>query len=122
MEDPKSFEQIRQEVEESQKATIWPDTLRNGIRVDAFLWNGDRNAKLIQRAGLVVFGLTFLLIAACGFITFFEATSDDKEIPIVLMALVLVLISIRLFRNAFLRPTKVEEHDDEEDNPGETSA
>jgi hypothetical protein len=29
MEEPKSFEQIRQEVEQSQRATVFPDTVRN---------------------------------------------------------------------------------------------
>lgn len=43
-----------------QRNTLWPDTLRNGALVDAFLWKGSPNATPIQRIGIALFGLLFL--------------------------------------------------------------
>ena len=103
MDEPKSFEQIRQEVEQSQNATVWPDTLRNGRSIDAFLWHGDPNAKPIQRAGLLVFAVTFWLLGV--FFIALSLASDEWGGKIIgsLMGLSGVLLSIRLFFNAFLK-------------------
>jgi hypothetical protein len=100
------FEQVREAAEDQQKATLWQDQLRNGRSIDAFLWKGDPNARPIQRAGLVVFGLTFFLLATImGSIPFQQKFQDDSGI-LLLIALFALLLSLRLFRNAFLRPQK----------------
>jgi len=39
------------EIEARQRNTVWPDTLRNGALVDAFVWRGSPNATYIQGAG-----------------------------------------------------------------------
>jgi hypothetical protein len=111
------FAEIREDIEAKQRATVWPDTLRNGRSVDAFLWRGDPHAKPIQRAGLVVFGLTFLLLAiAIGSVPF-DRGFPDGWVADFLMALIGLLISMRLFRNAFLgsKNSKREiDHDEQE--------
>jgi len=99
------FDEIREEIEAKQRTVLFEDGLRAGKSVDDFLWKGDPNAKPIQRAGLVVFGLTFwllgiLLIAIIGS----------------LIGSAFVLVAIRLFWNAFLRPNKISK--DEKDQQG----
>jgi peptidoglycan/LPS O-acetylase OafA/YrhL len=114
MEDRPRFAEIREDVEARQKATVWPDTLRNGSSVDAFLWRGDPHAKPIQRAGLVVFGLTFLLLAICVASIPIQKDFEDDWAIVFLMALFVLLISMRLFRNSLLR-SKGAEHESEKD-------
>ena len=111
MKDEHSFEQIREDVEARQKATVFPDTVRNVVTIYAFLWKGDPKAKPIQRAGLVVFGLTFLLIAVGMASTPFQKSFEDGSSIIFIMALLYILLSMRLLRNAFLRPPKHHEED-----------
>jgi len=103
------FDRIREDVEAKQRAVIWPDTIRNGSSVDAFLWRGDPHAKLIQRVGLVVFGLMFLLFAIVIASIPFEKNFEDGTAVDFLMALFALLISLRLFRHSLLRPSKHEE-------------
>ncbi len=108
------FEEIREDIDAKQRATVWPDTLRNGSSVDAFLWRGDPRAKPIQRAGLVVFGLTFLLLAiAIGSIPF-DRDFPDGWVVDFLLALFLLLLSMRLFRNALLRSKNPEREIDQD--------
>ncbi len=106
MEVPKSFEQIRQGVEESQRATVWPETPLNSRKVLAFLWVGDPNAKPLLRAGLIVFAIFFLLGAVYIFSTFAEAYPSDQSALRFITGLGFALISLRLIRNALLRPPK----------------
>jgi len=108
------FEQVREEIEAKQRATVWPDTIRNGVSVDAFLWKGDPHAKPIQRAGLVVFGLNFLILSIVTISIFFAKHSEDGIFPVLLLALGSLLISVRLFRNALLRSPKNEKSEEEE--------
>jgi hypothetical protein len=103
MEKEPGFEKVRTEVEANQKAILWEDGLRNGRSVDAFLWKGDPKAKPIQRAGLALFGLTFLLLTiTIASIPFQKKFEDGWSIDF-LLALFALLISMRLLRNAFLR-------------------
>lgn len=100
MDEPRNLNEIRADVEARQRATIWPDTLRNGRSIDAFLWKGDPNAKPVQRAGVVVFGHTFLL-SSIGIV--FLPDRRNGSIIQLLFGIGGLLISLRLFRNALLR-------------------
>src|ERR1700735_2289507 len=106
MEDDHSFQQIREDVAARQRATLWPDTLRNGATIDAFLWKGDPNAKPIQRAGLVVFAFVFFLISVAMASVPFQKKFEDGFGVFFFVALLFFLLSVRLLRNAFLRPPK----------------
>lgn len=106
MEDDHSFEQIREDIEARQRATLWPDTFRNGAIVDAFLWKGDPNAKSVQRIGLIVFALFFLLLGLFLIATPFQKNFKDGSSIAFPAALLPLLVSGRLIRNAFLRPKK----------------
>jgi hypothetical protein len=104
MEEPRNLEELRADVEARQENILWEDARQGGRSVDAFLWKGDRNAKPIQRAGLVIFGLMFLLLAvACASIPFQKHFEDGWSIDF-FMSFGSLLISLRLFRNACLRP------------------
>jgi hypothetical protein len=109
------FEQVREEIEAKQRAILWPDALRNGRTIHAFLWKGDPNAKPVQRAGLVVLALFFLLWTVYIATTYFEEYSEDRSAFGFVTGLVLALISVRLFRNALLRPPKHQEKEDDYD-------
>ena len=114
--EPKTFEQSRAEVESSQKAILWEDARSGGLKVDEFLWKGDPNVKPIQRAGLIVFAVAFLLMSlAMASIPFAKDFDDGWPIEFVMAAGALA-ISGRLFRNAFRRaPRRMgpEENDEE---------
>jgi hypothetical protein len=106
MEDDHSFEQIREDVAARQRATVWPDTLRNGATIDAFLWKGDPNAKPVQRVGLIIFALFFLLLGLFLMAIPFQRDFEDGSSIVFLAALIPILLTVRLLRNAFLRPRK----------------
>jgi hypothetical protein len=112
MKDEHSFERIREDVETSQKAVLWEDALKGGKSVDAFLWNGAPNAKPIQRAGLVVFALLFLLPAVLLIATPFAKRFEDGSAICLFLAAVPLLISARLLRNVFLLPPKPSDVDE----------
>ena len=106
------LDEIREDIEARQKAIVFPDTTRNGVTVDAFLWKGDPKATPIQRAGLIVFASFFLLIAViCAAIPFQDGRGTGWFFD-ALYALFAFLLSMRLLRNAFLKPPK-RRHDSE---------
>ena len=110
----KSFEEVRAEVESSQKSILWEGARRGGRSVDAFLWKGDPNAKPIQRMGLIVFALAFLLISiAAASVPFAKHFGDGWAVEF-LMAAAALGISARLIRNALRRSTEVRMHSDDE--------
>jgi hypothetical protein len=107
------FGQVREEIEAKQRATVWPDTLRNGLSVDAFLWKGDPHAKPVQRVGLIIFALTFLLLAFAMLSAFIAKRSEDGSFLGLLLSLGFLLLSVRLLRNAFLRSPKRHNREDD---------
>jgi hypothetical protein len=50
-------------VKNSQKNVLWPDVLRGGHSVDELFWKGTRGAPLIQRIGIMLFALAYLMLA-----------------------------------------------------------
>jgi len=63
--DPRHF---IEDIHARQRNIVWPDTLRNSRKVDAFLWKGSPNATPVQRIGAWLFGLTFLGLGVNFFI------------------------------------------------------
>jgi len=97
------LERLREETEEKQRATIWPDTLGAGRTVDEFLWKGDVNATPIQRAGLVIFASIFIF-SALGFGVFiFGQASWALKVEFFSFGLIALVVGVRLVRNAFRR-------------------
>jgi hypothetical protein len=115
MENDPKFEQIRKEIEAKQRAILWPDGLNAGKSVDEFLWKGDPNAKPVQRAGLIVFAVTFWFFG-CFMIAASWASKEDAWFAFLLGTLVglaFILVAIRLFRNAFLRQNNTDNEKDD---------
>ena len=54
-------------VEASQKNVLWPDVLRGNRSVDELLWKGARGAPLVQRVGVGILALAYLVVA-CVFV------------------------------------------------------
>ena len=103
MEDKCSFEQVRAEVEAKQEGILWEKAHKNGVSVDAFLWKGDPHAKPVQRAGLVVFAVFFLLAAIAFASIPFQRKFEDGWSLVIFLSFVFLLLSLRLFFNAFRR-------------------
>jgi hypothetical protein len=98
------IDRLRDDLEEKQRATVWPDTLRSGRSVDEFLWKGDPKATPIQRAGLVVLGaFWFFLFAMATTLIVKGALERDLTMAIIgaVFAAVIGYVDFRLFRNAF---------------------
>ena len=102
------MEELRTEIEQRQKAILWEDARRGGASIDAFLWKGAPYAKPIQRAGLLVFAGTFLLIAVALGSVAVEERSDRGWVLGLALAILFGLVAIRLARNAFLRPKQTD--------------
>lgn len=49
-------------LQERQENVTWPHLLRNGRSVDEVIWKGVRGAPLVQRIGVAIFPVAFLLI------------------------------------------------------------
>ncbi|HEX4321824.1 MAG TPA: hypothetical protein VHZ52_13010 [Acidobacteriaceae bacterium] len=90
-----------EDVRARQSNTLWPDALRNGRSVDAFLWKGDPNAPLVQRIGAWIFGLTFILIGLCSVDIAFEKPEDAW--PWGAFSVILFMIGGKVFLNGFRR-------------------
>jgi phosphotransferase system glucose/maltose/N-acetylglucosamine-specific IIC component len=94
---------VREDVEAKQRAILWEDARKGGKSVDEFLWKGSPTAKPVQRAGLVVFALMFLLLAIAFASIPFQKKFEAGWGVEFFMSLCAFLISMRLLRNAFLR-------------------
>jgi hypothetical protein len=101
-----SVDEVIADAKVAQRSTVFPDTLRGGRSVDAFLWRGDPNATTVQRVALIIFAITFLSMSI-AFVDIFlkEGISSDKLIYLYI-SIGFILISVRLIWKAFRRPPK----------------
>lgn len=103
MNEPRDLEQLRADLDARQRNTQWEDARKGGKSIDSFLWHGDPNAKPVQRAGLVVFAIAFLMFAVAFASIPFQKDFEDGWPFEFLLALCYLLISLRLLRNTCLR-------------------
>lgn len=47
-----------------QRNIVFPDVLRGGRSVDELLWKGARDAPLVQRIGVVILALAYVMVGA----------------------------------------------------------
>jgi hypothetical protein len=75
------IEKLMDDVESKQHNTTWPETMVNAKGVDELLWKGSRRITKIQRVGVALLGLAFVL---CGvlFIGDFGSHGDSRWLPI----------------------------------------
>ena len=98
------------DVRTRQRNIVFPDTLRGGRSVDAFLWKGSPNPSLVQRIAARVLGFLFV-ISGLMFLRFVATVRDEDgswigSWIIVLISASLVFAGIRIFRNGFPRRNK----------------
>lgn len=103
MREDNDLERIRFDAESRQKAVLFEDARRGGRSVDEFLWKGDPNAKPIQRAGLVVFGLMFLVLGTCLAAILFAHEGTISKMIGAAFWLIGFYIGIRLLLNALFK-------------------
>ena len=90
-----------------QRNIVFPDTLRGGRSVDAFLWNGSPNPSLVQRITAWMFGLIFVILG----LTFMPVVARIRDVDgswigawfMMVISVALVLVGIKIFRNGFPR-------------------
>jgi hypothetical protein len=92
-------EHFRQYVEAKQRNIDWPDAMRNSSGVDALLWKGSTRMTGIQRAGIWVFAIFFLLASIGTALVAWERRSALVLLP----AAFSFFIAARLIRNACQR-------------------
>jgi hypothetical protein len=86
-------------IEERQKNVTWPHVLRNSRSVDEVIWKGVRGAPLVQRIGVAIFALAFLLV---GITLVSMASQIGSRVP-VLVGGTMLLAGAWMVRNAFRR-------------------
>jgi hypothetical protein len=94
---------LLEEVESRQRNTVWPDTMVNGVRVDALLWKGSPKATKVQRIGIAIWGLTFLALGT--FFTFVQAPELHSPM-LAIIGLFVLALGARVTFNAFRRKSK----------------
>ena len=101
-EQPPDF--IRQ-LRDSQKNILWPHTLVNASKADAFLWKGSTHPTVVQRIAAWLFGLTFV---GSGLV-FVSMGKSDSAWESIVFGYAFVLLGAKVFRNGFpRRPSGVE--------------
>ncbi len=56
------IEELAKEVEYRQRNTTWPDIKINASSVDELLWKGSPRITKVQRVGLAILGMAFILV------------------------------------------------------------
>jgi hypothetical protein len=99
-----------EETRASQGNIVFPDVVRNGRSVDAFLWNGRPNPTLVQRIAARMLGVAFMVMGLLWLSNAVKARVEAGfSISVVIeatFALAIVAVGIRIFRNGFPRPSK----------------
>jgi hypothetical protein len=81
-------------------------------QLQEFVWKGDPHAKQVQRAALLVFACTCIILTIIFVSDAMENHFEGGSKLAVGRATLLVFIAIRFIRNAFLRP----KHTDQKPN------
>jgi hypothetical protein len=90
---------LREDVERRQRNTVWPDSMRNAMVVDGYLWKGNPKAPTVQRVGAAIFGVVFILFAAAAA---YLANYGNLK-PLYLFTIASGYVGFRMLRNAFKR-------------------
>ena len=58
----KELDSYIEDLKARQRNLVFPDVLRGGRSVDELLWKGARDAPLVQRIGVVILALAYVLV------------------------------------------------------------
>jgi hypothetical protein len=96
--------QVLEDVERSQRNTLWPDAMLNSSSVDALLWKGSPKATKVQRVGIAIFGLLFLSLG----LFFMFALAPELHSPLVaVFGIFPFAVGIKVTFNAFKQKTTI---------------
>jgi hypothetical protein len=94
--DPQEF---IHDVEARQRNILWPDALRNARSVDRLIFRGAPDAPLVQRIGIILFGLIYV----CGGLVFLGFARAERSFWFSLFSLGWILLGIVVCRNGLKR-------------------
>ena len=106
MSEKSELDRIREDAEAKQRGILWPDMLRQGRSIDEFLWKGDPRATPVQRAGLALFAVLFLLCTVISIVLVFTQDAWAGKMIGVIVGALSGVGGIRLLTNAFRRGAK----------------
>jgi hypothetical protein len=98
----KELDSYVEDLKARQRNLIWPDVLRGGRAVDELLWKGSGDAPLVQRIGVVIVALAYLLVA----VAFVAMAVEQGKWFIGAFAALLFLAGGWFIRNAFRRKAR----------------
>jgi hypothetical protein len=84
-----------------QRNTTWPDLLRNNRSVDELFWRGSPYATAVQKAGALIFGLSFVSVG----VSFVYGSTQTPSFLIRLVGGLMLCLGARLCFKVFF-PTK----------------
>ena len=90
------------EVKTRQRNIVFPETVANGRRVDELFWKGSPDATVLQRVGMGLFGMAFVVMGLV-LLSYLKAEGWGY----IIWSWVPLVFGARLLRNAFRRrPSK----------------
>src|ERR1700691_2397619 len=84
------------ELRDRQRNVVWPGPQVNSRLVGRLLWKGSPDATGVQRTGLTIFGLDYLL-AGLVVLSFAKA---ERSMPLMVFSVPWLLLGARVLRNA----------------------
>ncbi|HTH52484.1 MAG TPA: hypothetical protein VL495_00955 [Edaphobacter sp.] len=100
------IEELRDDIQKSQRNTLWPDVLHNSIRVDELFWKGSPRITPLQRMGI---GLVALVFLSLGFLFLSESYNEQSWLT-GLFSLVVFGIGGLFLRNAIRKKGPAQGH------------
>jgi hypothetical protein len=94
--DPRRLER---DFDARQRNLVFPDTVRNGRSVDAFLWRGVKHPTPVQRIGAFLFGAVYLITG----ITIISLAMKERSIGAWLFGAGFALLGAKVFSNGLAK-------------------
>jgi hypothetical protein len=91
-----SGQEFTKEIRNRQRNIVWPGPQVNNRLVGGLLWKGSRDATVVQRIGLAIFGLTYLLAG----LIFLSIAKGERSVWLAMFALPWLLLGVRVLNNA----------------------
>jgi hypothetical protein len=91
------IEKLVDDVEFKQRNTTWPDAMVNASSVDEILFKGSRRITKIQRVGIAILALAFIL---CGILFIGDLSLGDNRWPAVLFGTGCLLLGFKFLWNS----------------------
>jgi hypothetical protein len=86
-----------EEIKAKQRNTVWPDTLVNSRAVDYLIFKGSKGATRLQRIGIALFGVFFMLAG----VAFIGIGRESHSVLWIVISLAWFLLGMRVLINAF---------------------